>query len=39
MIHSFRSTVGSGSMAVTMTPLADLSQLAYVDVVQWEPPL
>lgn len=38
-IHSFRSTVGSGSMTVTMSPSADLQQLAYVDVVQWEPPL
>lgn len=38
-IHSFRSTVGSGSMTVTMAPTADLRQLAYVDVVQWEPPL
>jgi len=39
VIHSFRSTVGTASMVVTMTPLADLSQLAFVDVVQSEPPL
>jgi rod shape-determining protein MreC len=38
-VHSFRATVGSGAMTVTMTPVADLDQLAYVDVVQWEPKL
>lgn len=39
VVHSYRATVGSGSMTVTMTPLANLDHLAYVDVVQWEPPL
>jgi rod shape-determining protein MreC len=39
VVHSFRATVGSGAMTVTMTPLANLDQLAYVDVVQWRPPL
>ena len=39
VVHSFRATVGSGTMTVTMTPLANLDQLAYVDVVQWRPPL
>jgi rod shape-determining protein MreC len=39
VIRSFRTTVGSGSMVVTATPLANLNELAYVDVVQWEPPL
>jgi len=39
VVRSFRTTVGSGSMIVTLTPLANLDQLAYVDVLQWEPPL
>jgi len=39
VVHSYRATGGSSSMAVTMTPLANLDHLAYVDVVQWEPPL
>jgi cell shape-determining protein MreC len=39
VVRSFRTTVGSGSMIVTLTPLANLSKLAYVDVLQWEPPL
>ena len=38
-VRSFRSTVGSGFMNVTMSPLANLNQLAYVDVVVWLPPL
>jgi rod shape-determining protein MreC len=39
VVHSYHLTVESGSMTVTMTPLANLDQLAYVDVIQWEPPL
>jgi rod shape-determining protein MreC len=39
VVHSFRVTVSSGAMSVTMTPLANLDQLAYVEVLQWEPPL
>jgi rod shape-determining protein MreC len=37
VVHSYRQTVGSGSATVTMTPLANLNQLAFVEVVQWEP--
>jgi rod shape-determining protein MreC len=37
VVHSFRTTLGSGAMTVTMTPIANLGQLAYVDVVQWPP--
>jgi rod shape-determining protein MreC len=39
VVHSFRSTVGSGSRTVTLTPSANLHQLAYVDVLIWEPPV
>jgi hypothetical protein len=39
VVHSYHLTVESGAMTVTMTPLANLDQLAYVDVIQWEPPL
>jgi rod shape-determining protein MreC len=39
VVHSFQATVGSGAMTVTMTPLANLDQLAYVEVLQWQPPL
>jgi rod shape-determining protein MreC len=35
VVHSFRLTVESGAMEVTMTPIANLHDLAYVDVVQW----
>jgi rod shape-determining protein MreC len=35
LVHSFRPTVESGSIEVTMTPIANLDNLAYVDVVQW----
>jgi rod shape-determining protein MreC len=37
VVHSFRLTVESGAMEVTMTPIANLDNLAYVDVVQWPP--
>jgi rod shape-determining protein MreC len=39
VVHSFRTSLGSGSAAVTLTPLANLDHLAFVDVVEWEPPL
>ncbi|MGH9043489.1 MAG: rod shape-determining protein MreC [Acidimicrobiales bacterium] len=39
MVRSLHQGIGGGSMTVTLTPLADLDQLAYVDVVQWAPPL
>ena len=40
VVRSFRTTVGSGSMIVNPDlPLADLDGLAYVDVLQWQPPL
>jgi rod shape-determining protein MreC len=38
-ITSFSSTPSSTEEAVTATPVADLSQLDYVDVLQWEPNL
>ncbi len=38
-VASFRGTVGGGPMVVTIDPLADLGQLAYVAVVQWSPGL
>jgi rod shape-determining protein MreC len=39
IVHSFHSGVGSGAATVTLTPLANLNDLAFVDVVEWEPPL
>lgn len=39
VVRSFRSSVGSGSVTVNLTPLANLNDLAFVDVVEWEPPL
>ncbi|MGH9046405.1 MAG: rod shape-determining protein MreC, partial [Acidimicrobiales bacterium] len=38
-VRSFRTNVGSGFMSVTLTPCANLDDLAYVDVVESEPPL
>jgi rod shape-determining protein MreC len=38
-VSSFHAGTGGGSMVVTITPLANLSQLAYVDVVQSLPNL
>jgi rod shape-determining protein MreC len=38
-VRSFKSNVGSQFMSVTLTPAANLGELAYVDVVEAEPPL
>lgn len=35
-VNSTSSVAGSGSVGVTLQPVADLGNLAYVDVVQWE---
>jgi len=37
-VQSFHSSAGASQEAVTVTPIANLTQLAYVDVVIWEPP-
>jgi rod shape-determining protein MreC len=36
-VKSFHTSAGAGQETVTVTPIADLNQLAYVDVVMWEP--
>jgi rod shape-determining protein MreC len=36
-VATFNTPAGASQENVTVTPSADLSQLAYVDVVQWEP--
>lgn len=38
-VRSFRVSAGTGTSSVTLEPLANLSQLAYVAVVQWTPGL
>lgn len=38
-VRSMHANVATGFMDVTLSPAADLSQLAYVDVVEAEPPL
>ena len=37
-VKSFHTGAGASQEAVTVTPEANLNQLAYVDVVVWEPP-
>jgi rod shape-determining protein MreC len=37
-VESFHTAAGANQESVTVDATADLSQLAYVDVVQWEPP-
>jgi rod shape-determining protein MreC len=37
-VESFHTAAGASQESVTVDAAADLSQLAYVDVVQWEPP-
>jgi rod shape-determining protein MreC len=37
-VKSFHTSAGASQEAVNVTPIADLTQLAYVDVVVWEPP-
>jgi rod shape-determining protein MreC len=39
VVRSFHAGVGGASMVVTLTPLANLSELAYVDVIQSLPNL
>ena len=36
-VASFHTSAGASQVTITVTPKADLSQLAYVDVVLWEP--
>ena len=37
-VRSFHTAAGASQESITVDPAADLSQLAYVDVVQWVPP-
>jgi rod shape-determining protein MreC len=37
-VKSFHTGAGASQESVTVTPIANLNQLAYVDVVVWEPP-
>jgi rod shape-determining protein MreC len=37
-VKSFHTSAGASQEAVSVTPIANLTQLAYVDVVVWEPP-
>ena len=37
-VKSFHASAGASQEAVSVTPIANLTQLAYVDVVVWEPP-
>jgi rod shape-determining protein MreC len=36
-VKAFHSIAGASQETISLTPMADLSQLAYVDVVLWEP--
>jgi rod shape-determining protein MreC len=36
-VKAFHTAPGAGQETITVTPMANLSQLAYVDVVLWEP--
>jgi rod shape-determining protein MreC len=37
-VSSFHTAAGASQESITVEPAADLNHLAYVDVVQWEPP-
>jgi cell shape-determining protein MreC len=37
-VTSFRTSAGASQVTIAVAPEANLSQLAYVDVVLWEPP-
>ena len=37
-VRSFHTAAGASQESIDVDPAADLSQLAYVDVVQWVPP-
>jgi len=37
-VESFHNSAGASQETVSVTPIANLTQLAYVDVVVWEPP-
>jgi len=37
-VATFHTASGASQESITVDPAADLSQLAYVDVVQWVPP-
>lgn len=39
IVESFHIDAGNGSVTVTLAPLANLDHLAFVDVLEWEPPL
>jgi rod shape-determining protein MreC len=36
-VTSFHTSAGASQESISVTPLADLSQLSFLDVVQWEP--
>jgi cell shape-determining protein MreC len=36
-VSTFRTPSGASQISITVEPSANLSQLAYVDVVQWVP--
>jgi len=36
-VESFHTSAGASQETVTVRPIANLNQLAYVDVVLWEP--
>ena len=36
-VSSFHTGAGASQETITVSPTADLAQLAYVDVVQWAP--
>ena len=37
-VRSFHTAAGASQESIAVDPAANLSQLAYVDVVQWVPP-
>jgi cell shape-determining protein MreC len=37
-VESFHNEAGASQESITVDPAANLDELAYVDVVQWEPP-
>jgi rod shape-determining protein MreC len=37
-VESFRNEAGASQESITVDPAANMDELAYVDVVQWEPP-
>jgi cell shape-determining protein MreC len=37
-VESYHTAAGASQESITVDPAANLNELAYVDVVQWEPP-